>query len=601
MRDTSNLSIISSASLALASFFYIYAVSSYFKLGIYILQDRVIYYKSFSAIYIINYYVDNIIITSGTILWLALSMRGRARFVVPAINGGLTILAILANLRILFDIISLMSIPIIISFLIYNKFASKKLLHMNINLSMSYFALIGIATGIVGVIISSAPIFSISQTSIPIRNYAHDIFLLSSSFSHVLMLLLILCFPVKLLVKEFMTGILKSKNNKPDLLISNYYIKLRTKIIYLSLFVLLSITLALIPTQPTINKDSQQIGVDSGSYVKWVDKLIHSNDFQEFIRQTFVIQSAGDRPIALIFLFTIVKIVNANIFYTIEHVPLILGPALILVIYFLTRELTSNDITSLIASFLTAISFHTLIGIYAGFYANWFALIIGYLSFVFLIRFLKKPRKLNLLMYSMLIILLLFSHVYTWTVLAIVMGVFLAILLAYNYYNKKSIILLLLVVLSSVVLDSARIAATGQSGGIERDIYTARQGGVGLEQYMIRWSNLVDIIQIGFGGLFSNFIIIILGLYWLFRSSLSEPSNIFLLIFLSIGIIPLFIGNWVIQTRILYDIPFQIPAAIALTYVKNQTNGTMILLPICIWLIAMSIRAVSNFYLILPS
>jgi hypothetical protein len=181
------------------------------------------------------------------------------------------------------------------------------------------------------------------------------------------------------------------------------------------------------------------------------------------------------------------------------------------------------------------------------------------------------------------------------------MGLFLAIMLAYNYYSKKSIILLLLVVLSSVVIDTARIAVTGNPGGIERDIYTAREGGVGLEQYMIRWSNLVDIIQIGFAGLFSNFIIIILGLYWLFRASLSEPSNIFLLIFLSIGIIPLFIGNWVIQTRVLYDIPFQIPAAIALTYVKKQTNGTMILLPICIWLISVSIKAVSNFYLILHS
>ena len=157
-------------------------------------------------------------------------------------------------------------------------------------------------------------------------------------------------------------------------------------------------------------------------------------------------------------------------YYIIEYVPLVLGPALILAIYFLTRELTSNDITSLMASFLTAISFHTLIGIYAGFYANWFALIIGYLSFVFLIRFLKKPSKLNLIVYSMLIVLLLFTHVYTWTILAIVMGIFLAVLLKFNYYSRKSIILLLLVVSSSVVIDVARMTITGSSSGIVSDI-----------------------------------------------------------------------------------------------------------------------------------
>jgi hypothetical protein len=30
-----------------------------------------------------------------------------------------------------------------------------------------------------------------------------------------------------------------------------------------------------------------------------------------------------------------------------------------------------------------AVSIHTLVGIYAGFYANWLALIVGYISLVF--------------------------------------------------------------------------------------------------------------------------------------------------------------------------------------------------------------------------
>ena len=183
------------------------------------------------------------IIAIGIVLWLALSIRGKARFVVTAIYGGLTVMAALAKLSILFDIIALMSVPVIISFLIYNKFAYKKVLSINTSLSINYLALVGIAISIAGIIISSAPLFSISSTSIPIRNYAYDIFLLASSFSYVLMLLLILCFPVKLLMKEFMTGILKFKNNNLDSFLSNNSIKSRTKIIYLSLFVLLSITL----------------------------------------------------------------------------------------------------------------------------------------------------------------------------------------------------------------------------------------------------------------------------------------------------------------------------------------------------------------------
>ena len=148
---------------------------------------------------------------------------------------------------------------------------------------------------------------------------------LLSSSSPILLLLLILCLPVKLLMNEFMAGILKIKNNNRfDSFLVNDSLKSRTKIIYILLFVLLSITITLIPHQPTINKDNQQIGVDTAQYVDWINILIQSNDVHEFIQQAFVIQS-GDRPLALIFLFTIVnimKIVNANFYYIIEYVPL---------------------------------------------------------------------------------------------------------------------------------------------------------------------------------------------------------------------------------------------------------------------------------------
>jgi asparagine N-glycosylation enzyme membrane subunit Stt3 len=121
-----------------------------------------------------------------------------------------------------------------------------------------------------------------------------------------------------------------------------------------------------------------------------------------------------------------------------DYLPLILGPAIVLVIYLLTRKITSDDNSSILASFLTAVSFQTLVGIYAGFYANWLALIIGYLSFFFLIKFLKESGMLNLAVFYALMIILLFTHVYTGRILAIVMGVFLAVMFKRNYYQKEN-------------------------------------------------------------------------------------------------------------------------------------------------------------------
>jgi len=103
------------------------------------------------------------------------------------------------------------------------------------------------------------------------------------------------------------------------------------------------------------------------------------------------------------------------------------------------------------------------------------------------------------------------------------------------------------------------------------------------------------------GGQFSNFIIFTLALYWLFRSNLREPSSIFLVIFLSIGILPFLLGDYIIQTRVFYDIPFQIPAAIGLAFIgKQDIGGIVVVLPICLWLFDITIMDVSNFYLIPP-
>jgi hypothetical protein len=321
------------------------------------------------------------------------------------------------------------------------------------------------------------------------------------------------------------------------------------------------------------------------------------------MHQAFVIQGQnGDRPIALIFLFALVKVVNsADPSYIYEHTPIILGPALVLVVYFLTRELTSNDVASLFASFLTSVSFQMLIGIYSGYYANWLALIFSYLSAVFLIRFLKTSGNLNLVVFCILIVISLLTHVYTWVVTVVVFVIFLGIMLITKYHHRKSVIFLLLAILLSIAIDITRSTITGSSGGIERDIEIATEE-AGLQQFTERWNTLNDVIQIYVGGQLSNFIIIVLCLYWLFFCDLQKTHSIFIIIFLSIGIMPLFFGDWHIQLRVLYNLPFQIPAAIALTYIYNKANAFRIYIPVCvIWLIAISIRSVSNFYLIRPS
>jgi hypothetical protein len=630
-KGRSAISIVTSAIFVLTSFFYIYTLASFLRVGIDFMQNKLSYNALFNF-YIVNKDIDHIIIGSAITIWLALSIKGIGRFIVSAIYGGFTIIAVLVKLDVILNILALLSIPLLILLFTCNRFVPKmRILNKEVDTSLctNYLVIAGMVIGIEGIIASLTALFftvspaasasSSASASMHILNYAYELFILLSSSSPILMILLIVCLPVKVLLNALTpmiaSKVRKNKNenenensqyisnnnynsNNDDNKNRNNRVSTKTKIIYLSVFMLLSATMTLIPHQQAVNKDNRPIGSDILVYTKTIKHLFsYSNDPKELLRHAFITEPPfhGDRPISLLLFFTAAKIIPVtDPIYVIDYMPVILGPALVLVIYLLTREMTSNDTISILAAFLTAMSFQVLVGVYAGFYANWFALIIGYLSLVFLFKYLKRPSKSSFFIYSTLTILLLLSHVYTWSMIAIVTGVFLVVMLSLNYYRRRNIILLLLVVLSSAAIDAIKASITGSSGGIVGDIHISSEA-LGYKQFASRWNNLLDSTRTFLGGLFGNFIVLSLGLYWLFRANHLKPFNIFIMIFLSVGIITLFFGDWVVQSRVFYNVPFQIPAAISLNYIiKQGFRGTMILLPICIWLIAVSIVVLSN-------
>ncbi|MDQ3967701.1 MAG: hypothetical protein M3275_04810, partial [Thermoproteota archaeon] len=360
-------------------------------------------------------------------------------------------------------------------------------------------------------------------------------------------------------------------------------LKRQTKIGILLLAMILSIILVLIPQHPLINKDNQDIGTDTSSYIALIGELARSENVSELIFQAFILQSNGDRPLSLIFFFLLYQVAggnNNNLSEVIEHSPIILGPGLVLGLYFLTVELTRNEKISLIAAFLGAISFHTLIGIYAGLYANWLGLIVGYVSIAFLFRYLRLGRLFDIVAFSTLLIAVLFIHVYTWTILAAVSGIFLLAILiltfkwhkiSSNLFTKRRIIWLLVAILISVAVDIAKVSLTSSSSGLQRDIELAQRD-LGTEQFTMQWDILNVTMHDSLGGVFSNFVILLLGLFWVLKSNMREPSTVFLIIFLSAAIVPLYFGSWTLQNRVLYDIPFEIPAAIALYYISARLD-----------------------------
>src|ERR671918_1730943 len=642
-------SIISSVSFVVCLFFYLYIIGSFFRITVYPLIDRVTVNTLFQE-HVINQYVDNIIVIVTATLWFLFSINNRAiRYSLCIAYGGIgTVLALISPDNIIFDIITLLSIPLIIGVSLYYYYYRYRhykqqhqqqqkniLLNFNGKLTLRYISLAVIAFSAIGIVVQVSTVFLTPNldSSSAIRSPENDLFLLLSSFSTIYIFLLVFCLGVRVFFKRVL-GILKLDIKEEDtrsrtlsadaVTHKQNKVKTQTKVGLLLLAIVLSIVLVLIPQHPLINKDNQYIGVDTGYYAGWIGELSRSKSLSDFIYQSFVVHGqGGDRPLSLLFLYSVYQIAgggNTSIAEVIEHFPLILGPGIVLAFYFLTVELTRNEKIALIAAFLAAVSYHTLVGIYAGFYANWLALIVGYISIAFLFRYLRTGRLSDIILFSTLLIGVLFFHVYTWTVLAAVSGVFLVVMLLVDIWNKKKkkdennsynisnsnnhftnrrrIIWLLLAILVSIGVDITKVSLTGSSGGLEQDIDIAQRG-LGIEQFNSRFDILDATMHGSLGGVFSNFIILILGLFWVLKSNMREPGTIFLMIFLSAGLVPLYIGSWTLQVRVLYDIPFEIPAAIALYYISSRSGNILVTVAACTWLVAVSLITVMNYYLVL--
>ncbi len=355
----------------------------------------------------------------------------------------------------------------------------------------------------------------------------------------------------------------------------------------------------MIPHNPTVNKTNQIIGVDTDEYIEWESILINSNSFDELINQAFVIIAMGDRPITLFFLLFLIELTTIDDPFVIEYFPVVLLPLFILTVFFMTKELFSNDTTALFSAFLSGVSFQFLIGTYAGLFANWLALIVGYLAIILFFKYLKGSNQIFGILFFVSIIVLLFTHVYTWAIITVVLVILSIYVLKIGNNDKKRLYFLLSAIAISFTLDIVRIHITGTSSGTQQMINVFNYG-ISLELFYQSWENLTFTTQIYVGGIFSNFIVFVLGIYWSLRSNIKEPNNVFLFIFLSVGIIPIFIGDEVIKARLFYDIPFQIPAAIALTQMMKSYNGKMMAFALCMWIFFIAVRTLFNFYLISP-
>jgi hypothetical protein len=602
--DKPYLTRITSICIALLAFFYVFFLSSFFNLNVYVLENRVMYDVTIvNSFYIIDKNFDTLVLGILISVLTLLVFKKRLNIAISICIVSLFLYSFLVNDEVIPNLIIIPSFPIFSFLYFLNTFYNVKILSKfnSITLSCTYFSILLIILCAYSLGLSFLKISGYLELKEQIQDYAYNFFVIISRFSPFIVILISIAIFINIVVnylkkKPRITKIISTK-------IANFanYQPESGSILYPRLILILilsfSVLLPIIPQLPTINPDNRYVGVDTFWYVNWTGSF-ENNDPLELLNNAFNQQSHGDRPLSLFIIFIFSKILPFSTVDAIDNMPIILSPILTLVIYFLTREITNNIKISLLVTFFSTLSYQVLIGIYAGFYANWLGLIFGNLSLIYLLRYLKSYKRVHFALFVILITTLVFVHVYTWSIYIITILIFSLISLKLKIVPKRPILLILLTIGLTISIDVVKDIMIGSSGGVQEDIKLTNEF-IGVNNLFILLKNIYESVLISHGGIFGNgLVLLVVLLFSIFYLNLRKLPDLLMLSFFSLLIVPIFLGYWNIQVRVLYDIPFQIPFAIALYYLVSATRNTYLLWAFIMLQTSIGIRTLVNFYLI---
>lgn len=385
--------------------------------------------------------------------------------------------------------------------------------------------------------------------------------------------------------------------------------------------------IALYPHLSGVNPAGTGVSVDQRVYDDWLKQLRSLPNLGDQVAKSFTIQG-GDRPLTLLFIKSVADLSQQSDVAVVRYLPVLLAPAFVACSYLLVRygwsgrNGESKRFASIVA-IIAAVSPTVVVGMYAGFLANWLAMGPALLSILLVVRtmdlardFTGSPADLKRLalyaiaLFATLSLTMLF-HVYTWGYLIVASGLFalISFIAIRRFYHVRTTTILKVtliigaVIAASVVTDLTRSAYFATKSGLARD--TIYSGSVlNLGNFATRWENVSNTTANYVGGFLANPIILMLALFWVFKMRFSGGLDRFLVGMMFLLAIPILFGTTEIQARLLYVVPLFITAVLSLGFLR-QNNGPSKLFGIAVIALALSVavyalRAMANLDLVLP-
>ena len=386
-------------------------------------------------------------------------------------------------------------------------------------------------------------------------------------------------------LKEFVTRVLKwtrdvSSNSQSPWLIDHVEHSKLTRWspkLILAFSVFLAVLMGLYPYSNVVNPSQLTVGVDAGFYQRILDDMVKSNLVGS-------VSKAFSDPRSITHLFHLFVAGFTSSSTALRFTPIILSILLALTTYLLVKVGTENENLAATSAFISVFSFHTTIGINAGFYANWLALSFVNIAFAFTLLAFKTKRKGVALISIISTVVVLYTHPWTWTVIMIVIGLYGLITIILSRLTRRieywelSFIMVLLA--ANFVADMSRRYLL-QRGGAELTVSTLSPG-----FRLMDPSYVIGVLGFTFtsflGGALANVLLILLAIIgFLAIKNYGGHFNRILLawgIVASVGVF--FFGSpglatQFFQARSLYIVPFQIFAGLGILTIIRVSKSVL--------------------------
>jgi hypothetical protein len=280
----------------------------------------------------------------------------------------------------------------------------------------------------------------------------------------------------------------------------------------------------------------------------------------------------SSRPLLLIGLYSAASLLSIQPDLVVKSLPVFLAIGLVSSSYIFVRLGGAGNWMAALTATLTASSSAITVGIWAGYYANWLALIEAYL---FLGVLLSSVRLQSIRKQAILVALslaLLLTHPWTWILIITVTGVFITSHWKSDHFRQLLQSFVGLIVVSAVI-ESVKTLTLASFGVTAAGKYLVVQNPNPLANLLAIWPNSINGLILTYDGLLATAIMFGFALLYVLRLGYASNFQRLLLSWALLASVLFPFLSGYLQTRIIYDLPIPVLAAGGLMMVLSKVES----------------------------